>query len=76
MELAWAHKLPGRAPQGVPWWLVPHVSVFWPSPEASRVSFVQKKIVKKFHGIWTSFGTNFLENKKQAENSNWHRALG
>jgi hypothetical protein len=64
------------APQGAPMWLVLHASVFWPSPEASRVSFVQKKIIKKFRGIWTSFGTNFLENQKQAENSNWHLALG
>jgi hypothetical protein len=40
------------------------------------VSFVQKKIVKKFHGIWTSFGTDFPKNQKQAENSNWHWALG
>jgi hypothetical protein len=73
---AWAHKLPGRAPLGAPWWLVPHVSVIWSSLEASRVSFVQKKIIKKFRCIWTSFGTDFLENQKQAENSNGHLALG
>jgi hypothetical protein len=51
-ELTWAHKPPGRDhPLGAPWWLVPHVSAFWLSPEASRVSFVQKKIIKKFQGI-------------------------
>jgi hypothetical protein len=49
---------------------VPQVSVIWPSPEASRLSFAQKKIIKEFRGIWTSFGTDFLENQKQAENSN------
>jgi hypothetical protein len=36
----------------------------------------RKKISKKFRGIWTSFGTDFLKNQKQAENSNWHWALG
>jgi hypothetical protein len=49
---------------------VPPVLIFWPSPEASRVSFVQKKIIKKFCGMWTSFGTDFLKNQKQAENNN------
>jgi hypothetical protein len=63
-------------PLGTPWWLVLHVSAFWLSPKASRVSFVQKKIIKKFRGIWTLFGTDFLENQKQATNSNWHLALG
>jgi hypothetical protein len=41
--------------------------VFWPSPEASSVHYVQKKIFKKFRGIWTSFGTDILENQKQAK---------
>jgi hypothetical protein len=49
--------------------------VFWPSPKASSVSFIQKKISKKFCGIWTSFGTDILKNQKQAKNSNWHWAL-
>jgi hypothetical protein len=31
------------------------------------VVFWSKKISKKFHGIWTSFGTDFLENQKQAK---------
>jgi hypothetical protein len=57
-------------------WLVLHAFIFWSSPKASRVSLVQEKIIKKFHGIWTSFGTDFLENQKQAENSNWQSALG
>jgi hypothetical protein len=74
-ELTWAHNHQGAPPLGAPWCLVPHVSAFWLSPKASRVSFVQKKIIKKFHGIWTSFGIDFLENQKQAENSNWHWAL-
>jgi hypothetical protein len=71
-EIRWAHKLHGSDPPGAPMWLVLHAFIFWPSPEASRVSFVQKKFVKKFRGIWTSFGTDFLENQKQTENSNWH----
>ena len=58
--------------QGTPWWLVATSWVFWPSPEASSVHYVQKKISKKFRGIWTSFGTDILENQKQAKNSNWH----
>jgi hypothetical protein len=61
---------------GSPMWLVAYSFIFCPSPKASRVSYVQKKIVKKFCGIWTSFGTDFLENQKQAKNSNWHFALG
>jgi hypothetical protein len=50
--------------------------VFWYSLEASWVSFLPEKIIKKFHHVWTSFGIDFLENQKQAENSNWHWALG
>ena len=70
-ELGWAHEAPGRAcPPGAPWWLVATSSGVWSSPEASSVVCVQKKISKKFHCIWTSFGTDFLENQKQAENSN------
>ncbi len=37
--------------------------------------FCPEKIVKKFHSVWTPFGTDFLENQKQAKNSNWHQAL-
>ena len=40
---------------------------FWLPPEASSATYVQKKIVKKFCGIWASFGTDFIENQKQAE---------
>jgi hypothetical protein len=46
--------------------------VVWTPPEASMVSFIQKKIIKKFRSIWTPFVTDFLENQKQAEDSNWH----
>jgi hypothetical protein len=45
-------------------------------PEASWVCFLPEKIIKKFRCIWTSFDMDFLENQKQAENSNWHWALG
>ena len=30
-------------PPGAPWWVVPSSWLFWPSHEASRVSFVPKK---------------------------------
>jgi hypothetical protein len=59
-------------PRCAPWWLVATSYVFWPSPEGSSVSYVQKKISKKFCGIWTSFGTDILKNQKEAKNSNWH----
>ena len=48
------------APLGAPWWLVATSSGVWSSPEASSVYLVQKKISKKFRGIWTSFGIDFL----------------
>jgi hypothetical protein len=64
------------APLGAPYSLVAYSFAFWNPPKASRVSSIQKKIIKKFRGIWTSFGTDFLENQKQAKNSNWHWALG
>ena len=64
-ELRWAHEAPGHAcPPGAPWWLVATSSGVWSSPEASNVGIVQKKISKKFHGIWTSFGIDILKNKK------------
>jgi hypothetical protein len=54
---------------------VGHCFIFTSPPEASSVCYVQKKISKKFRGIWTSFGTDILENQKQAKNNNWHWAL-
>ena len=57
-----ARKVIVRAyPLGVPKCLDVSSLHVWSPPEASKVSLVQKKIVKKFFGIWTSFGTNFLE---------------
>jgi hypothetical protein len=38
----------------------------------SFLGLFPEKIIKKFCCIWTSFDTYFLENQKQAENSNWH----
>ena len=35
-------------------------------------SLMSIKIIQKFRGIWNSFGTDSLENQKQAKNSNWH----
>ena len=77
-EQRWSHEAPGRAclPPRRALGLVATSCVFWPSPEASRVCYVQKKISKKFRGIWTSFGAVYLKSQKQAENSNWHWALG
>ena len=40
---------------GMPWWVVPSSWIFWPSHEASGVSFVPKQIVKKFQLIWRTF---------------------
>jgi hypothetical protein len=74
MEPRGAHKA-SAPPQCAPCFLVTSSWVFWPPPEDSRVSFVQKKIIKKFHSVWTPFGTDFLKNQKQVENSNWHWAL-
>ena len=48
-------------------WLVAYFFIFGPSPEASRVSYVKEKIVKKFRGIWISFSIDFLQNQKQAK---------
>ena len=45
-------------------------------PKAFSVSYVPENIVKKFRCIWTSFDMDFLENQKEAENNNWHWALG
>ena len=62
------HKASGRAPLGsrpVALWRLREP--FWPPLQVSRVSFVQKKISKKFRGIWTSFGTDILKNQKQAK---------
>ena len=60
-ELGWAHEAPGHAcPPGVPWCLIATSSGVWSSPEASSVYLVQEKISKKFRGIWTSFGIDFL----------------
>ena len=75
MKLCGPHEVPGRAPWGTPWCLVGHCFIFSCPPEAFSVSYVQKKISKKFRGIWTSFGTDILENQKQAKNSNWPWAL-
>ena len=46
------------------------------SPQSFQGLFCPEKIIKKFRGIWTQFGTDFLKNQKQAENNNWHCALG
>ena len=68
--------------QGMPGWVAcpgglwgPCGSSATPPKLPGSVSF-QKKIVKKFRCIWTSFDMDFLENQKQAENNNWHWALG
>jgi hypothetical protein len=52
-------------PLGAPCCLAVSSFAVWSPPEASRVSYVQKKIVKKFRSVWTPLGTDFLENQKQ-----------
>ena len=37
---------------------------------------VQKKLIQSFFLVWTLFDNDFLKRQKQAENSNWHWALG
>ena len=63
-------------PLAAPRWLVGPLWAFWYSPEASWVSFLPEKIIKKIRGNWTSFGNVNLKSKKHAEISNWHWALG
>jgi hypothetical protein len=41
-----------------------------------QVSSGPEKIHKKFRFVWTPFDIDFLKKQKQAENSNWHWALG
>ena len=59
-----------RGKPGAPWWVVPSSWLFWPSHEASGVSFVPKKSSKSF----SSFEELSFLHKKQhhgssAENS-------
>ena len=37
---------------------------------------VQKKLIQNSFLVWTLFDNDFLKRQKQAENSNWHWALG
>ena len=46
----------GPPPRGAP----PEPWTFWPPPKASRVSCGPRKIIKKFHSVWTPFGIDFL----------------
>src|SRR4051812_29130206 len=50
-------------PQGKPCCLAVSSVAVWYPPEASRISLVQGKIIKKFRIVWTLFDTDFLENK-------------
>ena len=50
---------------GGPWCLVGPMGLHSCAPEASRVLYHQKKISKKFHGIWTSFDIDILQMKEQ-----------
>ena len=66
-EQRWAHEAPGHdTPPGA------SRGGSWPPPLSSGplskllVSLMsRKKISKKFRGIWTSFGTDILENQKR-----------
>ena len=60
---------------GAPWCLVGCTGLLPCTSLAPSVSSVQKKNSKKFCGIWTSFGIDILQSKKQAKNNNWHWAL-
>ena len=50
-----------------PWCLVGPTGLLSCAPLAPWVSSGQKKISKKFHGIWTSFGIDFLRSKKNKQ---------
>ena len=65
-------RLPPQARPGGSW---PPPGSSGPLPKLLVSLMSRKKISKKFRGIWTSFGTDILENQKQAKNSNWHWAL-
>ena len=47
-------------PLGAPSELVVSSWFFWTPSEASRVSCDPRKIIKKFHSVWTPFGIDFL----------------
>ena len=70
------HKILRRAPSGRA--LVPCEALvgLLASSRSFQGFFCPEKISKKFCGIWTSFGTVSLKSQKQAENHNWHWALG
>jgi hypothetical protein len=45
-------------------------------PKLRGSLLIQKKLIQSFFLVWTLFDNDFLKRKKQAENSNWHWALG
>ena len=45
-------------------------------PKLRGSLLVQKKLIQSFFLVWTLFNIDFLKRQKQAENSNWHWALG
>jgi len=70
------HHPPGRAyPLGAPWCLVGPWFIIWSSPEASGVSFVQKKSQKSFVAFELHLVLIFYETKNKQKNRNWHWAL-
>ena len=69
LELAVAGIVFRRLPLGAPRWVVP------PSGHPSGTSLAQfvpsspEKFSKKFCCVWTPFGIDFLQSKKQAKNT-------
>ena len=45
-------------------------------PKLRGSLLVQKKLIQSFFLVWTPFDNDFLKRQKQAENINWHWALG
>ena len=60
------HKgAPGAS--GMPWCLVGPTGLPPGASLAPKLSSRQKKISKKFRGVWTSFDMDILQSKKQAK---------
>ena len=70
---AWGRALP---PWARPPGLTPPRGSSGLLPKLQGSLLVQKNLIQSFFFVWTPFDNDFLKRQKQAENSNWHWALG